>query len=107
MGGYSPSTHSTLDRNKGVWERDLRTEFGQVTWSDAVQSIGEIILCNRLTESQYRILHALQRTPQSLNNFYPRISPLCLKCRVGWGLTYTYMAVPSDIYFLGKSLMGT
>ena len=74
-------TSCNIDKIKGLWHRDLATEFGEEAWSEAIASIGKIFLCNRLTESQYRILHRLQRTPQSLNTFYPDISPLCGKCK--------------------------
>lgn len=60
---------------EGLWHRDLATEFGEEAWSDAIASIRKIFLCNRLRAN--RILHRLQRTPQSLNAFCPEISPLC------------------------------
>lgn len=38
-----------IDKIKGLWHRDLETEFGEEAWSDAIASISKIFLCNRLT----------------------------------------------------------
>lgn len=74
MEDYSLSTMTGLKVGEGP-------EFGEVAWSDAVELIGKVFLCNRLTESQYRILHRLRHTSLSLNTFYPGISTLCIKCK--------------------------
>ena len=39
-----------------------------------------IITCNRLRETQYKILHRLHITPVVLHKINPSISPLCIKC---------------------------
>ncbi len=70
-----------IDRIRGIWGRDLENDVDEEAWSDAVELVGKVFLCNRLTESQYRILHRLHPTPQSLNAFYPGVSPLCVKCK--------------------------
>ena len=51
-------------------------------------SAKKIYTCNRLRESQYRILHRIQNTPQFLHKMYPEFSPLCLKCNKEIGTYY-------------------
>lgn len=78
----------TAGRYMEAWGRDLEDDLVANAWSDAFESVKKIFTCNRLRESQYRILHRLQRTPNLLNKINPQISPLCGKCKKEVGTYY-------------------
>ena len=61
--------------------RDLEFDLDANAWSVTFKSVKNIFMCNKLRESQYRILHILQCTPHFLNKINPQISPLCVKCK--------------------------
>ena len=66
--------------SKNIWERYLGAMFEEGKWSGALESISKSFLCNRLTESQYRILHRLQQATQFFNVIDLSTSPLCIDC---------------------------
>src|SRR4029434_9339764 len=45
------------------WESDLGTEFIEDDWKEAIDVIKSASTCNRLRETQYKILHRLHITP--------------------------------------------
>uniref|UniRef100_A0A3Q3FRX3 Reverse transcriptase domain-containing protein n=1 Tax=Labrus bergylta TaxID=56723 RepID=A0A3Q3FRX3_9LABR len=83
-----PINCDRVERTRELWERDLEVELSAEAWSGTFVSARKIFTCNRLKESQYRILHRLQRTPQFLNKMSPQISALCVKCKKEVGTYY-------------------
>lgn len=63
-------------------ERDLNNENIEDDWQATTRLIRPISTCNRLRETQYKILHRLHITPVSLNKINPSLSPLCTKCNL-------------------------
>lgn len=66
---------ANADRTRELWGKDLEVELIAEAWSDAFISAKKVFTCNRFRESQYRILHRLQRTPHFLHKINPQISP--------------------------------
>ena len=46
--------------NRELWEKDIGVEFDAEILSEAFESAKKLFTCNRLRESQYRILQRLQ-----------------------------------------------
>lgn len=65
---------------KRKWERDLDNEYIEDNWQEALNCIRNLFSCNRLRETQYKILHRLHITPFIRNKMDPDLSPQCLKC---------------------------
>lgn len=69
------------------WEKDLNSQYIEDDWHASIRLIRSISTCNRLRETQYKILHRLHITPVILNH---SISPLCNKCNLERGTYYHY-----------------
>lgn len=72
------------------WEKDLDTEYIEDDWQEAIKVFKSTFTCNRLRETQYKILHRLHLTPYILNKMNRQISPLCIKCHREVGTYYHY-----------------
>ena len=72
------------------WERDLDTEYIEDDWQEAIRVFRSAFTCNRLRETQYKILHCLHITPSILNKMDCKVSPLCTKCQREIGTYYHY-----------------
>lgn len=72
------------------WEGDLESEFIEDDWREAISVIRSASTCNRLRETQYKILHRLHITPIILNKMDRSISPLCTKCNSERGTYFHY-----------------
>lgn len=72
------------------WERDFDTEYIEDDWQEAVKVFKSTFTCNKLRETQYKILHRLHLTPYRLNKMDRQISPLCIKCLRESGTYYHY-----------------
>ena len=70
-----------LPNTSRKWESDLGTEFIEDDWKEAIDVIRSASTCNRLRETQYKILHRLHITPVILHKIDRSISPLCSKCK--------------------------
>ena len=64
------------------WERDLSTEYIEDDWQMTISLIRTTFTCNRLRETQYKILHRPHITPVILYKMDRSLSPLCIKCTV-------------------------
>ena len=62
------------------WENDLDGQFIEDDWHEAIASVKNTFVCNRMRETQYKILHRSHITPSILNKMDNRVSPLCIKC---------------------------
>lgn len=71
------------------WERDLGGEFIEDDWHEAIVSAKTTFICNRMRETQFKILHRSHITPFILNKMDNQISPLCIKCKMSVG-TYIH-----------------
>lgn len=72
------------------WEKDLNNEYIEDDWLSAICLIWSTSTCNRLRETQYKILHWLHITLIILNKIDCSISPLCTKCNLERGTYYHY-----------------
>lgn len=72
------------------WEKDLNNEYIEDDWQASICLIRSTSTCNRLRETQYKILHRLHITPVILNKIDHSISPLCTKCNLERGTYYHY-----------------
>ncbi|XDV45285.1 hypothetical protein PO909_013405 [Leuciscus waleckii] len=72
------------------WEKDLNNEYIEDDWLATIRLIRSTFTCNRLRETQYKILHRLHITPVILNKIDVSISPLCTKCNLERGTYYHY-----------------
>lgn len=72
------------------WEKDLNNEYLEDDWLSAIRLIKSTSTCNRLRETQYKILHRLHITPIILNKIDRSISPLCTKCNLERGTYFHY-----------------
>ncbi|XDV28526.1 hypothetical protein PO909_031812 [Leuciscus waleckii] len=72
------------------WEKDLNNEYIEDDWLATIRLIRSTFTCNRLRETQYKILHRLHITPIILNKIDVSISPLCTKCNLERGTYYHY-----------------
>lgn len=63
------------------WERDLGEQFIEDDWHEAIISAKTTFICNRMRETQFKILHRSHITPVILNKMDNRVSPLCIKCK--------------------------
>lgn len=70
-----------IDNVISTWERDLESEYEAEDWTASILSCSSTFCCNRLKETQYKILHRQHRTPYILNKFDPSRSSLCSKCK--------------------------
>ncbi len=92
----------SIDKITSTWERDHEIQPCQEEWSKVFLLSNKIFTFNRFKESQYRILHRTQHTPQFLHKCSLNISPLCKKCQKGRDLISFNMAMPCDCSFLEK-----
>lgn len=46
------------------WNNDLNIDHDEATWLQIWKSANNISVCNRTKETQFRLLHRLQITPQ-------------------------------------------
>uniref|UniRef100_A0A3P9KDT4 Reverse transcriptase domain-containing protein n=1 Tax=Oryzias latipes TaxID=8090 RepID=A0A3P9KDT4_ORYLA len=67
------------------WEIDLDSQYIEDDWQTALRLIKSTFTCNRLRETQYRIIHRLHITPVILHKINRSLSPLCLKCNLERG----------------------
>uniref|UniRef100_A0A3P9IJZ9 Reverse transcriptase domain-containing protein n=1 Tax=Oryzias latipes TaxID=8090 RepID=A0A3P9IJZ9_ORYLA len=67
------------------WEIDLDSQYIEDDWQTALRLIKSTFTCNRLRETQYRIIHRLHITPVILHKINRSQSPLCLKCNLERG----------------------
>uniref|UniRef100_A0A8P4KRJ8 Reverse transcriptase domain-containing protein n=1 Tax=Dicentrarchus labrax TaxID=13489 RepID=A0A8P4KRJ8_DICLA len=72
------------------WEKDLNNEYIEDDWHATIRLIRSTSTCNRLRETQYKILHRLHITPVILNKIDHSISPLCNKCNLERGTYFHY-----------------
>lgn len=67
------------------WEHDLGGVFIEDDWHEVIVSAKSTFICNRMRETQYKILHRSHVTPYILNKMDNRTSPLCIKCKLSVG----------------------
>lgn len=58
-------------------------------WEEAISSVKSTFICNRMRETQFKILHRCHITPVIRNKMNNQISPLCNKCKRNIG-TYIH-----------------
>ena len=67
----------------------MGTEFIEDDWKEAIDVIRSASTCNRLRETQYKILYRLHITPVILHKIDCSISPLSSKCKSERGTYFT------------------
>lgn len=67
------------------WNNDLNMNVDEVVWERIWASANNISVCNRTRETQFRLLHRLQITPQFRHKLDNSKSELCTKCNVEVG----------------------
>lgn len=88
------SLHPLNIRNvKQKWERGLDGPFTEDNWLEAIASVKNIFVCNRMRETQYKILHRSHITPFILNKMDNQLSALCIQCNSSFG-TYIQCLSP-------------
>lgn len=79
------ASNMDTDYLRQVWNKDLNLRIDETTWSEMWQRAKEISICNRTRETQFRILHRLQITPQLRHRMNPRLTEMCSKCHIEVG----------------------
>uniref|UniRef100_A0AAY4BML7 Reverse transcriptase domain-containing protein n=3 Tax=Denticeps clupeoides TaxID=299321 RepID=A0AAY4BML7_9TELE len=67
------------------WEEDLGNVYIDDDWQEAMKSVRYTFVCNRLRETQYKILHRLHITPVLMNKIDSSVPALCVKCHTELG----------------------
>lgn len=79
------ASNINVDYLRHVWNNDLNLRMDETTWAEIWQRAKEISICNRTRETQFRILHRLQITPQLRHRMNPSLTEMCSKCHVEVG----------------------
>lgn len=78
VGKLASESSVKTDRTRKLWEKDLEVYLGAEARKHAFVSAKKIFICNRLWESQYRILDNVQLTPYFLRKTEsPDLTRLC------------------------------
>lgn len=86
--GYTELNHASnvdTDYLRQVWNRDFNLGIDEATWAKTWELAKEISICNRTRETQFRILHRLQITPQLRHRMNPNLTEMCSKCQIEVG----------------------
>ena len=67
------------------WINDLNMDVDEAVWGQIWESANNISVYNRARETQFRLLHSLQITPQFRHKLDNSKSELCTKCNVEVG----------------------
>ena len=68
-----------------LWNKDFGITMDETRWAEVWKVAKEISICNRTKESQFRILHRLQITPQLRHKMNPKLTEMCSKCNIRVG----------------------
>lgn len=62
------------------WNNDLNIDIDEATWLQIWELENNSSVCNRAKETQFRLLHSLQISPQLRHKMDHNKSELCMKC---------------------------
>lgn len=85
-------------------KKDLGVPVSAEVWSNGLVSAKNMFTCNRIWESQYRILYKVQHISNFLDKIHSLLSPLFVKCKKEVGSYYHHFWKCSLIFRYWKNV---